>query len=76
MVAATRFSLFTVLFFSTTIGGSLEKSGGVILAGRVLALIGFGLPLQSGVVVFNSDNIRFLPMYWNCSAHILEKKCY
>lgn len=68
----TRFSLFTVLFFSTTIGGSLEKSGGLILAGRVLAFTGFGLPLQSGVVAFISNNIFFRPTYWNCSAQILK----
>lgn len=71
-VLVTRFSLFTVLFFSTMIGGSLEKSGGLILAGSVRALIGFGLPLQSGVDVLSSDRIFFLPWYWNCSAHILK----
>lgn len=72
-VFVTRFSLLTVLFlFSTAIGGSLEKSGGLILAGRVRAFIGFGLPLQSGVVAFISERIFFLPTYWNCSAHILK----
>lgn len=58
-----RFSLLTVLFFSTIMGGSLEKSGGLIRAGSVLAFTGFGLPLQSGVVAFSSLRIFFLPTY-------------
>lgn len=70
----TRFSLFTVLFFSTTIGGSFEKSGGLILAGSVLALIGFNFPLQSGSEVFSSESILFRPTYLNWSAHILKAR--
>lgn len=62
-VAATKFSLLTVLFFSTRIGGSLEKSGGLILAGKVRALIGLSFPVQSGVEVFKSDSILLRPTY-------------
>jgi len=47
LVIDATFSLFTVLFLlSGRDGGSLEKSGGLILAGNVLAFMGFVLSIE------------------------------
>lgn len=65
------FSLLTVLFLSGRVGGSFEKSGGLIRAGSVLAFMGLFLIIQSGAELLHSDSIFFFPMYLKWSTHNL-----
>lgn len=72
LLIESMFSLLTVLFFSGKVGGSFEKSGGLIRAGNVLAFIGlFLFVLLSATAFFESEIIFFFPAYLKWSTHNL-----